>query len=345
MKKIISLIVSVYNEEEAISEFYQITKEIITRYVSNPDAFHPSSVSGQENSGRLAAGDFSDKVSEKSPSLDYEFCFVDDGSTDKSPDILSRLKLNDPAHIAIITLSRNFGHEAAMTAGLDYAKGDYLIFMDADLQHPPAFIPKIMEKFTDGAQVINMVRTKNESSGFIKKITSGTFYALINSVSFVTLTPGASDFFALDKKTAQVLRRNYREKVRFLRGYVQNIGFNRAVIEYEAEERVAGKSHYGLKKLFNLSIDALVCFSDVPLKFGIYAGLISGALGLILIIYTLLTRQGAPSGYATIIIVLCFMFAVLFFLLGIIGMYLAVIFRETQDRPIYIIKDIKGPGL
>lgn len=312
MKKIISLIISVYNEENGLTIFYETTKKIITEYIANS-----------------SADDF-----------DYEFCFVDDGSADLSPEILKELKKEDEGHIAIITLSRNFGHEAAMTAGLDYAKGDYLIFMDADLQHPPALIPVIMEKFIAGAQIVSMVRTQNKSSGKIKNLTSTAFYSLINAVSNVKLLPGASDFFAVDKTAAMVLKKNYREKVRFLRGYVQNIGFNKAIICYEAGKRVAGKSHYGLKKLFGLSMDALICFSDVPLKMGIYAGFISGALGIILIIYTLFTRGGAPSGYATIVIVLCFMFAVLFILLGVIGMYLAVLCRETKDRPIYIVKDI-----
>lgn len=314
MKKIISLIVSVYNEENGLMVFYETTRKIIEDYVAQPEA---------------------------RDLFDYEFCFVDDGSTDNSPDILAKLKNRDPGHILIITLSRNFGHEAAMTAGLDYARGDYLIFLDADLQHPPTLIPDIMGKFMSGADVINMVRTRNESNGIIKKITSKAFYALINSVSNVKLTRGASDFFAIDKSAAVILKENYREKVRFLRGYVQNIGFERVVLEYEAGERVAGKSHYGLKKLFDLSMDALMCFSDVPLKLGIYAGFLSGFLGIVLIIYTLFTRQGAPSGYATIVIVLCFMFAVLFILLGIIGMYLAVLFRETRDRPIYIVKNVK----
>ena len=155
------------------------------------------------------------------------------------------------------------------------------------------------------------------------------------------MTPAASDFFAMDKQAAEVLRSNYREKVRFLRGFVQNIGFDRINLEYEAGTRAAGVSHYNFKRLLRLSIDAMTCFSDMPLKLGIYAGLFSGFLGIILIIYTLITRGGAPSGYATIVILLCFMFAVLFMLLGIMGSYISIIFREMKDRPIYIIEDIK----
>ena len=309
MPKLMSLIISVYNEENGLRHFYETTKEILDSYIT------------------------------ANPSYDYELCFINDGSLDASGAVLNELKESDTAHVSVISFSKNFGHEAAMTAGLDYAKGDYLIFMDADLQHPPALISEIMAKFEQGFEVINMVRTKNEDAGGIKNLTSDLFYTLINKISETRLIPGASDFFAINRQAADILRANYREKVRFLRGYVQNIGFNKTTLEYEAAARFAGHSHYSLKKLWKFSMDTIICFSNIPLKLGIYAGFASGALGILLIIYTLITRKGAPSGYATIVIVLCFMFAVLFMLLGILGSYIAVLFREMQDRPIYIIKN------
>lgn len=315
MSKLISLIVSVYNEENGLKQFYETTKSIMDKFTAD------SAAEDKEYS--------------------YELCFVNDGSSDNSGSILTDIKSADSEHVTLISFSRNFGHEAAMTAGLDYASGDYLIFMDADLQHPPALIPDIIARFEKGAEVISMVRTKNESAGGLKNLTSDLFYKLINEISETRLIPGASDFFAIDSNAAKVLRENYREKVRFLRGYVQNIGFNKDTIEYEAAARVAGHSHYSIKKLWKFSMDTIICFSNVPLKLGIYAGLASGTLGILLIIYTLLTRNGAPSGYATIVIVLCFMFAVLFMLLGILGSYIAVLFREMQDRPIYIVKDVE----
>ena len=303
----VSVIVSVYNEEQGLEQFYRETK------------------------GWL----------EKLPG-DYEILFVDDGSSDGSGEILRRLAEEDRDHVRVIAFSRNFGHEAAMTAGLDYAAGDYLIFMDADLQHPPACIPEIMEQFREGCEIVSMVRTENRTAGLIKNITSDAFYRLINRMSDMHLEPGASDFFALDRRAAEVLRRNYREKVRFLRGYVQNIGFRKAALPYEAAPRVAGKSHYSLRKLWRFSMDTIICFSNLPLKLGIYAGLFSALLGVILILYTLFTRGGAPSGYATIVILLCFMFAMLFVVVGIIGEYISVIFSELKDRPIYIIKDMQN---
>ena len=320
MKKI-SLVVSAYNEEQGLREFYRVTSGILR--------------------------DFCDRSRNAGPdkeSYSYGIFFVNDGSSDGTAAILAGFRKLDPEHVSVISFSRNFGHEAAMCAGLDYADGDYLIFMDADLQHPPAEIPKIMEAFENGAEVISMARTKNEDAGKIKNITSGMYYALMNKISSVHLEPNASDFFALSEAPAQVLRENYRDKIRFLRGYVQNIGFRKAVLEYEAAPRVAGESHYSLKKLFRLFVSTVICFSDLPLKAGIYAGILSAVLGLVLIVYTLLTRSGAPGGYATIVIALCFFFAVLFLILGVIGEYISVIYTEMKDRPVYIVRNIETAG-
>jgi len=138
---------------------------------------------------------------------------------------------------------------------------------------------------------------------------------------------------------AEVLKGNYREKVRFLRGYVQNVGFQKTTLEYEAGVRVAGESKYSLKKLFIFSVNTILCFSNMPLKLGIYAGILSGAAGMAVLVYTLFTRQGAPSGYATIVVLICFMFAMMFLLIGIIGEYIAILFTELKDRPVYIVRE------
>ena len=214
--------------------------------------------------------------------------------------------------------------------------------MDADLQHPPACIPEILKKREEGYEVINMVRTQNRTAGLVKNITSSGFYWLINHIADVHFEPNASDFFAVSRKVARVLRTNYRERVRFLRGYVQNVGFKRTTIEYEAGVRVAGESKYSLKKLFIFSINTILCFSNMPLKLGIYAGIFSALLGLAVMVYTLLTRQGAPSGYATIVVLICFMFAMMFVIIGIIGEYIAILFTELKDRPIYIVEETEN---
>ncbi len=303
MGNLLSVVVSVYNEEVVLKSFYKETKQVL------------------------------DNIE-----WDYELLFVNDGSMDRSLEILSTLA-NEDTHVKFISFSRNFGHESAMIAGIDYSSGDAIICMDVDLQHPPECIPKILEKFEQGFEIVNMVRTKNESAGWFKNLASSAFYKVINVLSDVKFESNASDFFAISQRVAGVLRVNYREKVRFLRGYVQNVGFARTTIQYEAGVRAAGESKYSIRKLFQFSVNTIVCFSNLPLKLGIYAGIMAALLGVAVMIYTLFTRRGAPSGYATIVILICFMFAILFVIVGIIGEYIAILFTELKDRPIYIIEE------
>ncbi len=303
MERLLSVVVSVYNEEEVLDAFYREVSRIL---------------------GKV--------------SWDYEILFVNDGSRDGSQEILDGLALRDK-RVKVVSFSRNFGHEAAMIAGIDYSRGDGIICMDADLQHPPGCIPEILDRLEEGYQVVSMVRTRNESAGVVKNLASAAFYKVINLLSDAHFESNASDFFAVGRKAADVLRKSYRERVRFLRGYVQNVGFRQTVIEYEAGVRAAGKSKYSIRKLFRFSVNTILCFSNLPLKLGIYAGFLAGLMGFIVLVYTLLTRKGAPSGYATIVILNCFMFAVLFLIVGIIGEYISILFTELKDRPIYIVED------
>lgn len=308
MEKKLSVVVSCYNEELALRQFYAETSKVL-----------------------------------KSLSWDYELIFVNDGSQDGSIEILKELASGNEK-VKVVDFSRNFGHEAAMIAGMDYSSGDGIVCMDADLQHPPECLPGIIAKLDEGYDVINMVRTKNESAGWFKNFAGAAFYRLINILSDVKFEPNASDFFAVSKKAAKVLKTNYREKVRFLRGYVQNIGFRRTTIEYEARNRVAGESKYSIKKLITFSMNTIMCFSNLPLKLGIYAGGFAGVLGIIMMIYTIWSwaEVGTPSGYATTIVLICFMFAILFLIVGIIGNYIAILFAELKDRPIYIVGETKN---
>lgn len=310
MDKKISVVVSVYNEELVLREFYQETRNILKALPEH---------------------------------WDYELIFVNDGSRDKSMEILKELADGD-GRVKVVNFSRNFGHEAAMIAGIDHATGDGIVCMDADLQHPPECVLDIVQKFDEGYEVISMARTQNKTAGWIKNFTSAAFYKVINFLSDVKFQPNASDFFAMNRAAADVLRNNYREKVRFLRGYVQSIGFNRTVLEYEARPRFAGESKYSLKSLLKFSINTILCFSDLPLKLGIYSGCSVAAFGLIMMFYTIWTwfQYGAPDGYATIVVLISFMFAMLFVIVGIIGEYIAILFAEMKDRPIYIVKDTKN---
>ena len=305
MSKKISIIVSVYNEEEVLFEFYRETIKVLL-LIDDP----------------------------------YEIIFVNDGSVDGSRGILFKIAKDDE-NVKVVHFSRNFGHEAAMIAGIDNASGDYLVCMDADLQHPPTLLPEMLRKFESGYDIINMVRTVNKSAGIIKNITSSMFYKVINRLSDIHLVSNASDFFGISKRVADVLRSSYREKTRFLRGYVQNVGFNTVNIEYEARKRYAGESKYSIKKLFRFSMNTIMTFSNLPLKLGIYAGSMAAFLAIIMMIYTIVSfiRVGTPSGYATTICLICFMFSVLFFIVGIIGEYLGLILSEIKDRPIYIVEE------
>ena len=309
-KKCISVVVSVYNEELSLARFYETTVGVLEHC-----------------------------------SWDYELVFVNDGSADGSIDLLKGFA-DENKKVRVVNFSRNFGHEAAMIAGIDYASGDGIVCMDADLQHPPQSIPDIIQKFEEGYDVVSMIRTKNADAGLIKRITSGAFYRVLNMMSPVKFENNYSDFFALSRPVAEVLRRDYREKVRYLRGYVQSVGFPKTTLEFQAQKREAGESKYSIRKLIKFSMNALCSFSDLPLKLGMYSGMFVALCGFILMIFTIVNKlvNGAPAGYSTIIVVLCFMFAVVLMVIGIIGEYIAVLFAEIKDRPIYIVQEVYERG-
>lgn len=298
----LSLVISVYNEEQVLDKFYNAFVDISKRF-----------------------------------EWTYELIFVNDGSTDQSLDILRKIAADNKL-VRVVSFSRNFGHEAAMIAGIDYAKGKYIVCMDADLQHPLESIFPIMKKFREGYDVISMVRVSNVSAGIIKNITSKAFYKIANKLSDqLHLEENASDFFAVSKRAAGVLRNNYRERVRFIRGYVQSVGFKKTTLEYTAAERAAGASHYSIRKLIRLSINTIVNFSNAPLKLGFTVGILSMVAATVMFICTLCVSEYS-KGTGTVITVMLFLFAVLFLIVGIIGEYLAIILSEIKNRPIYIVE-------
>lgn len=305
-QKKITTVVSVYNEELSLKHFYEVTVQVLENL-----------------------------------EWDYEMVFVNDGSSDRSIDIL-RSFANINSKVKVVNFSRNFGHEAAMIAGIDYATGDGIVCMDADLQHPPQCIPDIIKKFEEGYEVVAMVRTQNADAGLIKRITSGVFYKVLNLMSPIKFENNSSDFFAMTQNVAEVLRRDYREKVRYLRGYVQSVGFKKTTLEFKAAKREAGESKYNIRKLLKFSINTLCSFSDLPLKLGVYSGCVVALCGFILMIYTIIEKlvHNAPAGYSTIIVALCFMFAVTLIVIGIIGEYIAILFAEVKNRPIYIVREV-----
>ena len=310
MSKKISVVVSVYNEEQGLQQFYDHTCPILNNIKEQTD-------------------------------WDYELIFVNDGSKDDSLELL-RSFAKENENVIVVNFAANRGHEAAMIAGIDISTGDGVVCMDADLQHPPEALASIIEKFDQGYDVISMVRTERADAGIFKKITSAAFYKLMNRMSKSNFENNSSDFFGISRRVALVLKKDYRERVRFLRGYVQNVGFKKTRLEFKASARVAGQSNYNFKALVKLSLNAICNFSDAPLKMGIYAGLISLLFAFILIVYSIVQffLGNAPSGYSTIVILISFMFGVLFIILGFISEYMAIIFAEVKNRPIYIVDSI-----
>lgn len=303
-----SIVVSVYNEEMSLRQFHTVLQDVL---------------SGNH--------------------IDNEIIFVNDGSTDQSSVIINGLA-SENQNIKVVEFTRNFGHEAAMIAGIDFATGDYIICMDADLQHPPEAIPDILRQFQSGYDIVSMVRTKNADAGFVKQLASKAFYKILNLFSPMKFENNSSDFFAISREVADVLRKDYREKVRYLRGYVQSVGYNKTTLEFEAGKRVGGKSKYSFIKLLKFSVQTLCSFSDFPLKLGIYTGLVVAACGIILMLYSIFQSifNDTPPGYSTIIVALCFLFAVTLIVIGIIGEYISILFAEVKDRPIYLVKNTRN---
>ncbi|MBO6051470.1 MAG: glycosyltransferase family 2 protein [Bacteroidales bacterium] len=303
-----SIIVSVYNEETVLPLFHQEMSAVL------------------------------DSMSE---TTDFEILFVNDGSRDNSRQVLQQLMEKDQ-RVRVIHFSRNFGHEAAMLAGLDHCRGEAAVCMDSDLQHPPILLPQMFEQYRQGKDVITMMRTERADGGQSKNISSRLFYRFINKISDAQLQPGASDFFLLSQRVINVLRSDYRERTRFLRGIIQIIGFEKASLTYEAPPRAAGESKYSLWKLLKFSFTAIASFSKTPLKIGIYSGLIFVLLSIILIIYSIVMWivDTPVSGYTTLIIFLCAFAGIQLFVTGAIGYYIGFVFDEVKQRPIYVIQEI-----
>lgn len=309
---LLSIVVSVYNEEDNLERFLEVTSGVLRDSMPKNE-------------------------------WDYELIFVNDGSTDKSREILDGFA-GANKHCRVIHFSRNFGHEAAMIAGIDYAKGDFIVCMDADLQNPPELLPQMLNKFCEGSDIVLMARAQNKDAGLMKKLTSGLFYGVLNFLSGVKFERNVSDFFGISKRAADVLRKDYREKNRYLRGYIQQIGFSKTVMEYVAPERFAGESKYTMKSLFRIAMNTLNCFSVTPMRVGAVTAGISLVMTVVSLAYYIgfYAANGYGSGTALLCSMITFLFSLLFLLLGTIGEYLGMLMLELKGRPIYIIEDVRN---
>ncbi len=267
--------------------------------------------------------------------MDYELIYVNDGSKDRTDELIRELAEKD-SHVRAITFARNFGHQTAITCGMDFARGDAVITMDGDMQHPPELIPLLLEKWKDGYDIVQTIRTSTEDSGFIKKITSAGYYKVINSISKTPVTPGGSDFRLMNRKSLDVFLR-FREHARFIRGIVGGLGFKQTTIKFEAPARHAGVSKFSMNKMLHFAMDGILTNSTTPLRAAFYAGAVSGFIGILLILhvlYSYLVGNTVP-GWATMTILIAFFGSANLVGLGIIGEYIGRIYEETKDRPLY----------
>lgn len=305
MKKLYSLVIPLYNEEQVIHECIKR----VTNVMGNK-------------------------------SFDYEVIFVNDGSKDSTEEIVKQYCEKDE-HLKLITFSRNFGHQTAITAGMDNSSGDAVVVMDADLQDPPEVILDLIAKFEEGYDVVYAIRSKRKGESLFKKVTAKIFYRYMRSMSDVDIPIDTGDFRLISRQVCDVLK-TLTERNRYVRGLVSWVGFKQTGVYYEREERFAGETKYPLKKMLKLSVDGITSFSTKPLKLSKWIGLIVSAAGFIyalVIIIQKLFGVEMQTGWASTIVIVLIIGGIQLLMMGITGEYIARIFEESKNRPLYIIKE------
>lgn len=301
MKKQITIVVPVYNEAENIPHFTQAVAEAMAPLP-----------------------------------YDYTLLFVDDGSREESRRVLRETVKNNP-HVRAIYLSRNYGHQAALTCGIDNADGDAVITMDGDMQHPPALIPRLLALWEQGYDIVQTIRETTEGVSAFKRLSSKYYYKALNLISEVPIQPGGSDFRLMDREAVLALRQ-YREHDRFIRGIVGALGFRQVQVPFVAPERYAGTSKFSLKKMAKFALNGILGNSIVPLRISFYIGLLSLLFSVALfghVIFEEFEGDTVP-GWSTLVILAAFFGGTQLMVLGILGEYIGHIFREVKGRPLYL---------
>ena len=307
-KKILSIVSPAYNEAENLGEFY-------SRVTNATDNLN----------------------------LEIEIIYINDGSQDSTIDIITKQRQIDN-RITIIDLSRNFGKEIALTAGLDYSSGDAVIVIDADLQDPPELIPKLVEKWREGYDVVNAKRIKRKGESLLKKVMSYIYYRLLFYLSDINVPRDTGDFRLLNKNALDALLK-LREKHRYMKGLFVWVGFKQKEIEYEREARFKGKTKWGFFSLFNLAFDGLTSFSIMPLRLASTIGFLSALIGFFygaVIVFKTLFFHEPVAGFTSLVVLITFFGGIQLLSIGIIGEYIGRIFNETKNRPLYVVKNIQG---
>jgi polyisoprenyl-phosphate glycosyltransferase len=304
-RELISIVVPVFNEAEVITQTY----------------------------GRLTA------VARSLENLDYELVVVDDGSRDATYATLVRLAAKDE-RLKILKLSRNFGHQTAITAGIDAAKGACIVIIDADLQDPPEVIPQFIAKWREGFDVVYGVREEREGESTMKLLTASAFYRLLNRMTAVPIPVDVGDFRLMSRRVAERLK-SMREKDRFVRGLVSWVGYPQTGVKYRREARAAGETKYPFRKMLKFAFDGLTGFSTVPLRLATWMGYFASAFAFVYLISVFVQKWMGETvqGWATIMVALLFLGGVQLICLGILGEYLGRVFNEVKHRPLYVIEN------
>lgn len=310
MEKILcSVIVPMYNEEEVIPETYRRLTKVME---------------GLDES--------------------YEIIFINDGSRDNTKAMLSELCKVDK-RVKLIDFARNFGHQIAITAGMDYAAGDCMVIIDGDLQDPPELIPDMIKLWRSGFDVVYGKRKSRQGETFFKKFTAKAFYRFLGKLTDVDIPVDTGDFRLIDRKVCEALKQ-LPERNRYVRGLMSWVGFKQTAIEFERSERFAGETKYPLKKMLKLAMDGIMSFSYKPLRLASYIGTLLSLVSFAYLIFVLFQKlffpESAQSGWASIIAVSLFFNGIILLMLGIIGEYIGRIYDEAKGRPLYIISELKN---
>ncbi len=306
----ISVVVPCYNEEEVIEELRRRLKAVLDRL-----------------------------------NIPYEIILIDDGSKDRTWSMMQAMAAGD-ATFKVIKLSRNYGHQTALTCGLDQARGEVILIIDADLQDPPELLPAMLEKWREGYDVIYGQRTERAGESASKRFFAYSFYRVIAQVTKVYIPADTGDFRLLDRRALEGLQ-SLREKHRFVRGMVSWIGFNQTALPYSRPERFAGETKYPFKKSFVLALDAITSFSYAPLRVAVYAGVGVSAAAvayIFLILYLYLIGRNLP-GYTSMMATILLLGGIQLIVLGIMGEYIGRIFEQGQNRPLYLVEEMRGEPL
>lgn len=308
-RRLVSILVPCYNEEAVLHEFYRRTVQVI----------------------------------DDMPQYDFQFMFVNDGSKDQTLDIMRELHEKD-SRVSYVNLSRNFGKEIAMIAGIDYLTGDAAIIMDADLQDPPELIPEMISWWEKGYQDVSAKRRSRAGESFFKKWSSHAFYTILQKMSSVSMQRDVGDFRLLDKQCLNALRL-MRESQRYTKGLFSWIGFEKKEVLFDRDARAAGKTKWNYWKLLNLAIEGITSFTIAPLRASAFVGCILAFIALLYMLFivlrTLICGEDVP-GYPSLVSIILFIGGIQLFFLGIIGEYLGRVFNESKFRPLYLVKDYNG---